>query len=257
MKITFLGTGTSMGIPMIGCSCSTCQSTDSRDKRTRTSVWIRTGGQNIIIDTGIDFRLQALRHNIRSVDTVLFTHHHVDHIFGMDELRPINFLQKKTVDIYAMPETVVHLKRIYPYVFDGYCGHSDTPRINCYEIGSGVFTANSIPVTPIPLFHGSLPIIGYRIGSFAWCTDVSAIPPESYDLLRDLDVIVLGALRDRPHPNHFTLDQAVHEAQKIRAKQTLFVHMSHEVSHKEMLKRFPEGIQPAYDGQELVLADPS
>ncbi len=256
MQITILGTGTSMGVPMIGCSCSTCRSEDIRDKRTRTSAWIRTADQNIIIDTGIDFRTQALTHNIRSVDSVLFTHHHVDHIFGMDELRPINFLQKKTVSIYASAETVAHLQRIYPYIFNGENCPRNIQRINCHMLKKEEFMAGPVPVTPVPLLHGPLQILGFRVGKFAWCTDVSSIPAESYTILEDLDVLVLGALRDKPHPNHLTLDQAVEEARKIGARRTLFIHFSHEISHQEMLDRLPQDIRPSYDGLQLELPDP-
>jgi phosphoribosyl 1,2-cyclic phosphate phosphodiesterase len=253
MKITFLGTGTSMGIPMIGCRCATCRSTDERDKRLRASVWIQADDQNIIIDTGIDFRQQALKMSILSIDAVLFTHHHVDHVFGMDELRPVNFLQKKMVRIYASEITLSHLKRIYPYVFDGRTCPSDVPKIDYHVFDTRTFSVGALPVQPVPLFHGELPVTGFRIGPFAYCTDVSRIPDESYGLLQNLDVLVLGALRNRPHPTHFTLQKAMEEACRIGARKTYLVHMSHELSHREMLKRLPDHIQPAYDGLQLEL----
>ncbi len=255
MKITFLGTGTSMGIPMIGCNCATCRSTDERDKRLRASVWIEADEKNIIIDTGIDFRQQALKMNIPGIDAVLFTHHHADHVFGMDELRPVNFLQKKTVQIYATETTINHLKRIYPYVFDGRTCPSDIPKIDYHIFGAETFSIGSLPVQPVPLLHGHLPVMGFRIGSFAYCTDVSRIPDESYGLLQDLEVLVLGALRDRPHPTHFTLEEAVKEARKIKAARTYLIHMSHELSHRNMLERLPDKIGPAYDGLQLDLPD--
>ena len=251
MQVTFLGTGTSMGIPMIGCQCKVCQSKDPRDKRTRTSVWLKINGINIIIDTGIDFRQQALRENISTVDAVLFTHHHVDHIFGLDELRAINFLQKKSVAIYSSAHTYQHLKRVYKYVFDNSCYPSDTPEIDHQLIDEDPFQVFNIEIIPVPLFHGELPVFGFRIGNFSYCTDVSRIPPESYELLQGSDVVVLGALRDRPHPTHFTIEQAVVEAQKIGAKKTYLVHLSHEVGHQELIARLAENVQPAFDGLKI------
>ena len=251
MQVTFLGTGTSMGIPMIGCQCKVCQSKDPRDKRTRTSVWLKINGINIIIDTGIDFRQQALRENISTVDAVLFTHHHVDHIFGLDELRAINFLQKKPVAIYSSDHTYQHLKRVYKYVFDNSCYPSDTPEIDHQLIDEDPFQVFNIEIIPVPLFHGELPVFGFRIGNFSYCTDVSRIPPESYELLQGSDVVVLGALRDRPHPTHFTIEQAVEEAQKIGAKKTYLVHLSHEVGHQELIARLPENVQPAFDSLRI------
>jgi phosphoribosyl 1,2-cyclic phosphate phosphodiesterase len=251
LQVTFLGTGTSMGIPMIGCQCKVCQSKDPSDKRTRTSVWLEINGINIIIDTGIDFRQQALRENISTVDAVLFTHHHVDHIFGLDELRAINFLQKKSVAIYSSAHTYQHLKRVYKYVFDNSCYPSDTPEIDHQLIDEDPFQVFNIEIIPVPLFHGELPVFGFRIGNFSYCTDVSRIPPESYELLQGSDVVVLGALRDRPHPTHFTIEQAVEEAQKIGAKKTYLVHLSHEVGHQELIARLPENVQPAFDSLRI------
>lgn len=248
MKITFLGTGTSTGIPLLGCNCSTCQSSDLRDRRLRTSVWIQLQSINIIIDAGIDFRQQALLYQIPTVDAVIFTHHHVDHIFGLDDLRPINFIQHKTIDIYGNSLTMKHLQRIYPYVFNSDDCPSDIPKINWFVFDGDNFTVHDIVVTPIPVYHGELLIHGFRIGNFAYLTDVSRIPPESYLKLKNLDILVLGALRERPHPTHFTLKEALDEAQKIDAQKTYLVHISHELSHQELLQRLPTNIQPAYDG---------
>ena len=251
MEVTFLGTGTSMGIPMIGCSCKTCSSVDPRDKRLRTSAWIKHNDRHIIIDCGIDFRQQALLNNVPSVDAVLFTHHHVDHIFGLDELRPINFLQQKTVIAYGTEQTKEHLKRVYPYVFEGHNCPSDIPKIEYRTIDRTPFQIDDLKFIPIPLFHGELPVMGFRLNRFAYCTDVSRIPEESYDLLSDLDVLVLGALRNSPHPTHFTLTEAVKEALRIDAKKTYFVHMSHELCHENMLEQLPPTMEPAYDGLKI------
>jgi phosphoribosyl 1,2-cyclic phosphate phosphodiesterase len=253
MKVTFLGTGTSMGVPMIGCSCKVCQSNDPRDIRSRTSVWLEINGKHIIIDSGIDFRLQALREKIPTVDAVLFTHHHADHIFGLDDLRPINFLQKKNVEIFASKQTLRHLERVYPYVFDNHYCPSDIPEIKYTIIEEKPFTIHDLKVIPVLLYHGKLPILGFRIADFAYCTDVSQIPENSYKLLKDLRVLVIGALREKPHPTHFTFREAITEAQKIGAAQTYFVHMSHELSHQQMLQDLPSNIQPAYDGLQLEI----
>ena len=253
MKITFIGTGTSTGVPMIGCTCEVCRSESAKDKRLRTSLWAEISDVHLLIDTGIDLRQQLLRYRIPTVDAVLFTHHHVDHIFGLDDLRPINFLQNKTIDIYASESTTHHLQRIYPYVFNGHHCPSDIPKIESHIFHLTPFEVRDVSITPIPLLHGRLPIFGFRIGNFAYCTDVSHIPDTSYDLLNGLEVLILGALRDRPHPTHFTIDDAVREALKIKAKKTYLIHMSHEVGHKSLLKRLPPGIEPAFDGLKLEL----
>lgn len=256
MRVTFLGTGTSMGIPLIGCDCEVCRSDDNCDKRTRTSAWIQAAGTNLIIDTGIDFRQQALRAGLSTVDAVLFTHHHVDHIFGLDDLRPVNILQKKSIAVYADKSTMVHLKRVYPYIFNQSKPNPDLPKIRPRTIDVKAFEIDRTRIIPIPLWHADLPVFGFRIGNFAWCTDVSLIPEDSYRLLEGLEVLVLGALRHRVHPKHFTVEQAVREAQKIGARQTYLVHMTHEVSHRELANSLPPDIQPAFDGMVLELEKP-
>jgi phosphoribosyl 1,2-cyclic phosphate phosphodiesterase len=170
-------------------------------------------------------------------------------------LRPINFLQKKTVQVFSDAQTLSELKRVYPYVFDGEGCPSDVPKINHKTFNNRPFKIGEVNVIPIPLLHGNLPITGFRVGSLAYCTDVSFIPNESYDLLKNLDVLILGALRDTPHPTHFNLKDAEREAEKIGAKQTYFVHMSHELSHFAMLQRLPSNMAPAYDGLQINLTN--
>jgi phosphoribosyl 1,2-cyclic phosphate phosphodiesterase len=242
-----------MGIPMISCQCAVCTSENFKDRRLRTSVWLEIGELSLVIDSGIDFRQQALREKIRRVDAVLFTHHHVDHVFGLDDLRPFNFLGGHTVDIFAGEKTLENLNRIFPYVFSDNCYQSDIPRVRTHLIDHNPFCIKKTRIVPITLYHGELPVFGFRIGNFAYCTDVSHIPTESYSLLQDLDVLVLGALRHHPHPNHFTFEEAVHQARRIGAGRTYLVHMSHELSHNEMMSQLPPEIQPAYDGLKIDL----
>lgn len=253
MRIVFIGTGTSTGVPMVGCRCEVCRSSDRRDRRLRTSLWMELDGYHLIIDSGIDLRQQMIKYQIPTVDAILFTHHHVDHIFGLDEIRPVNFLQRKTVDIHASAHTIEHLKRIYPYIFNGEPCLSDIPKIRHHLFENSEFLVHNQLVVPIPLLHGDLPIAGFRIHNFAYCTDVSQIPETSYDLLTGLDVLVLGALRERPHPHHFTLQQAVKEAEKIKAERTYLIHISHELGHQYLLQKLPAGIEPSYDGMVLDL----
>ncbi len=196
-----------------------------------------------------------LREHYASVDAVLFTHHHADHIFGLDELRAINILQHKSVNIYVNSQTYSNLKRVYNYVFESRKSESDIPQINPVFFERSPFFVEGIEVQPIPLWHGQLSISGFRIGNLAYCTDVSEIPVEGFELMKNLDVLVLGALRDRPHPTHFTIEQAIDAAAKVDAKRTYLVHLSHEVSHKELENRLPEFISPAYDGLKIEIAD--
>lgn len=240
-----------MGVPMLGCNCRVCRSDDPRDKRLRASVWIQTRGKHLIIDTGIDFRQQALRAGIPTVDAVLFTHHHVDHIFGLDEVRPFTLQQKKAVTIFCSHTTCGEVKRVYQYIFQQEKPESDIPQIIPVTFDDRPFRFADISIQPIPVFHGKLPINGFRIGSFAYITDVSAIPEPSYSLLKGVDVLVLGALRHRPHPTHFTIDQAVEAARRIGARQTFLTHMSHGVSHRELVQSLPSTIAPAYDGLRI------
>ncbi len=253
MKVWFLGTGTSMGIPMVGCRCTVCRSRDPRDRRLRASVLLEVAGQRLLIDAAVDFRQQALRFGIDDLDAVLFTHHHADHIFGLDDLRPINIFRAKDIPVYGSANTLENLRRVYSYVFRAGENESDVPRIRPVEIEREAFQIGPVTVQPVPLWHGRLPILGFRIGGFAYCTDVSAIPEESGPLLADLEVLVLGALRHRPHPTHFTIEQAVEAARQIGARQTYFTHLSHEVAHAELEALLPAGMAPAYDGQVVEI----
>ncbi len=240
-----------MGIPVVGCACEVCRSEDPRDKRTRSSVLVETGGQRILIDASIDFRAQALRENIQHLDAVIFTHHHVDHILGLDDLRSLTLLKNYTIPIYASATTMENIQRVFAYIFSHEKPVSDIPRISAHVINERPFTIRRVTVIPIPLMHGPLPIFGYRIGNFAYCTDVSAIPESSYSLLEGLEVLILGALRYKPHPTHFNIEQAVAVAQRIGVRQTYFTHIAHQVKHQKAVQELPSGISLAYDGMRI------
>jgi phosphoribosyl 1,2-cyclic phosphate phosphodiesterase len=256
VQITFLGTGTSHGVPMIGCKCDVCLSTDPRDKRWRPSVLIRTdSGQSILVDTSADFRSQALAFDIDRLDAVIFTHSHADHILGLDETRRYNVLQREAIPLYGDARTIADLRRIFDYAFANAFGNSHShaaaqgyiPQLSPFVIG-GPFTVGRDVITPVPIMHGTRPIFGYRVGGFAYLTDCSTIPEASWPLLDNLDLLVLGALRDREHPSHFTLDEAVDAARRSRARRVLFTHMSHELGHAATCARLPAGMELAYDG---------
>jgi phosphoribosyl 1,2-cyclic phosphate phosphodiesterase len=253
MRIILLGTGTSHGIPMIGCDCAVCTSSDPRDKRTRTSIIVQTAETSILIDTPPELRVQCLACNIRRVDGILYTHQHADHITGLDDLRRFNALQQTALSCYANPHTAHVLQRMFPYAFTNDPAYpSAKPELNLAEI-DGPFEIRGIPVTPIPLLHGHMPVLGFRIGRVAYCTDCSTIPEASMELLTGLDVLVLDALRIRPHPTHFNLEQAVQAAGLIGAKQTYFTHIAHELPHAQTNAGLPDNMALGYDGQIIDL----
>ncbi len=255
MRVTFLGTGTSGGVPVPTCDCAVCVSEDPRDRRLRPSVWIEWPGASILIDTASDLRQQALRFRIRRVDAVLYTHAHADHVLGLDDLRVYNWRQRGPVPAYGSAQTLRRLGRTFWYAFEEDDGSGTvSPSVDRNSI-DGPFELLGRRVVPVPLLHGSLPILGYRIGRFAYLTDVSRIPDESYALLHNLDLLVLNALRRRPHPTHLSLDQAVAEAQRIGARRTCFTHISHELMHRPTCAELPAGIELARDGLEIELEE--
>jgi phosphoribosyl 1,2-cyclic phosphate phosphodiesterase len=253
LRVTILGSGTSHGVPMIGCDCPICTSSDPRDKRTRSSIYIETTGRCLLIDTTPELRLQCLACDVRRVDAVLFTHAHADHVTGLDDLRRFNWLQGEPLTCYADARTGHVLQRMFPYAFD-HTEHyvSAKPQLHIAEI-TGPFELFGTPIQPIPLLHGDLPVLGFRVGRFAYCTDCSRIPDESFELLRDLDVLVLDALRRRAHPTHFNLESAVDAASRIAAGQTFFTHIAHELGHAATNAELPAGMALAYDGQVITL----
>jgi phosphoribosyl 1,2-cyclic phosphate phosphodiesterase len=250
VRVTFLGTGTSTGVPVLTCDCSVCTSSDPRDKRLRPSILLEWENASVLVDTGTDLREQGLRHDLRRVDAVLYTHAHADHILGLDELRLFNWRQRGPVPVYGSAATLAMIRKTFWYVFEEVQIGGGKPAITPIEIAAP-FDLLGRRIVPVPIFHGTLPILGYRIGTFAYLTDASRIPDESYPLLEGLDVLVLNALRRSPHPTHFHLEQAIDEAKRIGAKRTLFTHMAHETSHADLTRLLPGGVEIAYDG--LVL----
>jgi phosphoribosyl 1,2-cyclic phosphate phosphodiesterase len=257
VEVTFLGTGTSMGVPMIGCACAVCLSTDPRDTRSRPSILVRlASGATILVDTSSDLRAQALRFGFTRIDAVLYTHSHADHILGLDELRRFNTLQQGPIPLYGDDRTLTDLRRIFSYAFQAVRepGHEYVPRLVPFVI-DGPLSVAGAEVRPVPVTHGVRTILGFRFGRFAYLTDCCAIPDASWPLLEGLDVVVLDALRERPHASHFSLDQAVTAATRIGARRTFFTHMAHDLGHAATCARLPEGMALAYDGLRLEIAD--
>jgi phosphoribosyl 1,2-cyclic phosphate phosphodiesterase len=247
-EITFLGTGTSNGIPVIGCDCAVCQSTDPRDRRTRTSALVRYGGHPFLIDTATELRSQALAYGIRRVDAVLMTHAHADHTGGFDDLRRFNELQQEHIPVYADPGTAAMLRERYAYTFsDLYPFYGGKPDLILHEI-DGPFAPFGEEIIPIPVMHGRLPITGFRFADLAYVTDAKEIPDTSLELLRDLDALVLNALRERSHPTHLSISEAVEIIQAVRPRRAYLVHLSHETSHAEVERLLPAEAEVAWDG---------
>lgn len=254
MVVTFLGTGTSQGVPVIGCDCDTCLSNNPLDKRLRSSVWIQEKGVDIIIDAGPDFRQQMLKNHVKKVDALFITHEHNDHIAGLDDIRPFNFNQNKVMPLYALQRVVNSIKNRFDYIFFEKNKYPGSPRIECLPIDDvkEIVVEKKEKIIPIPVMHGPLPIVGYRIGGFGYITDASVIHASSLKRLENLDVLVLNALQYRTHHSHFNFDQAVEMAQIINAKQTYFTHLSHTLGrHEDIVSRCPSHILPAYDGLQI------
>ncbi|HET9054927.1 MAG TPA: MBL fold metallo-hydrolase, partial [Cyclobacteriaceae bacterium] len=219
MTITFLGTGTSQGVPVIGCRCEVCSSLDYRDKRLRSSVHIRVNDLSLVIDTGPDFRQQMLRENIQRLDAVLFTHAHRDHTAGLDDVRAYNFLQNMDMPVYATQETLHQLTNDFAYIFEAHY-YPGLPRLDLRTITESSFSIHEVEITPLPVTHLKLPVIGFRIGDFSYITDANHISEETYQKLTGTKILVLNALQQEPHVSHFTLQQAIEAAQKVKADKT-------------------------------------
>ena len=248
--LTVLGSGTSMGVPTIGCSCAVCQSSDPRDRRTRPSVLIEYGGKFVLIDTTPDFREQAIREQIRRVDAVLYTHTHADHILGIDDLRPLSFHREGGIPLYARPEAADFLRKMFRYIFDADYKFGGIAKLSLQSIGGSIdlFGARFDPVTVI---HGDTEIYGYRFGSAAYLTDFSEIPENSFAQLGGLDILFLDALRHKPHPTHSTIENSLRIVDRLKPKRAFFTHICHDLPHEATNAHLPEHVRLSHDGLKL------
>jgi phosphoribosyl 1,2-cyclic phosphate phosphodiesterase len=255
MRVTILGSGTSSGIPVIGCRCPVCTSADPRNQRTRASALVELESGNILIDTSPDLRQQALRWEVARVDAVVFTHAHADHLHGIDELRMYNLWQQGAIPCFANPATAGRIRSYLEYIFDPEDGPGFTPFLDLIEV-EGPFACCGCQVIPVPVWHGSLEVLGYRFGAFAYVTDVHRIPDGSMELLKNLDVMVLDALRPKPHPTHFNLEQALAVIARLGPRRAFLTHMSHQVDHATISQQLPAGVELAWDGLRFDVAGP-
>jgi phosphoribosyl 1,2-cyclic phosphate phosphodiesterase len=254
-QVTLLGSGTSTGVPMLGCNCAVCRSTDPRDRRTRCSALVSFDGRQIVIDTSTDFRQQALREAVGQVDAVLYTHAHADHVHGIDDLRAYNMVSKAAIPIYGPPAAMAGIRRNFSYIFNGEVKPGFRPLLVPWDL-AGDFVLCGLPIQPILLQHGAEQACGYRIGGFAYITDCNGIPEESMARLRDLDLLVIDGLRFRSHPTHFSIPEAIEMAGRLAARRTVLTHLSHEVEHQRDQASLPQGVELAYDGQKFLLSAP-
>jgi len=249
VEVVVLGSGTSHGVPMIGCRCAVCMSDDPRDKRARAGIFVRMGGVRMLVDATPELRMQCLTHGIDAADALLLTHHHADHVAGLDDVRRFNHLMKKPMSCYGTTRTLDAIRRMFAYAFEPAADSPHSrPELDLRSIEHDPFRVGDATVVPIPLLHGPMPVLGFRFGRFAYCTDCSMIPESSFERLAGLEVLILDALRPDPHPTHLSLDQAVEIAQRIGASRTYFTHMAHQLGHAQTNAKLPKGIELAYDG---------
>lgn len=254
LHITFLGTGTSSGVPMIGCDCAVCTSPDKRDDRLRSSIKVSSAQTTLVVDTTPDFRYQMLRTETKHLDAVIFTHPHRDHIAGLDDIRAFNFFMNKPMEIYANALTEEALRRDFYYAFTEH-KYPGVPEMNLNKIAEEPFIVGDIPVTPIEVWHMKMPVLGFRFGNFTYITDANRLEEHSKDLIRGSEVLILNALRKEPHISHFTLDEAVALVKELEVPKAYFTHISHQLGlHEEINQELPEGIELAYDGMEIVIS---
>lgn len=256
MKLTFLGTGTSTGVPSIACDCETCLSFDPRDKRLRVSILIEHRDKKILVDTSSDFRQQALRANIRHLDAVLITHCHVDHVFGLDDIRPLNF-RYGAMGVYANETAWRDLRRIFEYIFNPTHFGGGLPQLIPHTVqhNSPFCIGGGLEITPLEVIHGKLPVMAYRFNDFAYATDLKTIPPDTMDNLRDLDVLVLDCVRIKPHSTHLCLEEALAIIDDLKPKRAFLTHLNHDIMYERDSHLLPDNVQFAYDG--LVVEDNS
>jgi phosphoribosyl 1,2-cyclic phosphate phosphodiesterase len=252
-SILVLGSGTSVGVPMIGCRCKVCSSSDSRDKRLRPSILLRFGDRRVLIDTAPDFRYQALRFKIDRLDAILFTHSHADHILGLDDVRPFNFMQKTDIPIYASADALITIRRTFQYVFDDSPSESSRPRLTPHIFDDDPIHVGGLDIQPIRVAHGRGIAHGFRFGDCAYLTDHSDIPSASMERLSGLDVLFLDALRHNPHPTHSTVEESLRTVELLKPKRAFFTHISHDLLHSSLAARLPDHVQIAYDGLEIPI----
>jgi phosphoribosyl 1,2-cyclic phosphate phosphodiesterase len=251
IRITVLGSGTSVGVPTIGCHCAVCSSTDPRDQRLRPSILLSYSGRNVLIDTTPDFRTQALRAHIEHLDAIVFTHAHADHVMGLDDVRPFNFRQREQIPIYAAEGTMAAIQRSFPYIFSEGAKNLNVPKLDAHIIGEEPFDVLGVEFRAVPVLHGKQTIFGFRFGGAAYLTDHSAIPDASLELLRDLDVLFLDALRYKPHPTHSTVEQSLATVENLQPQRTYFTHICHDLGHEVAESLLPPHVRLAYDGLKI------
>jgi len=253
LKVTFLGTGTSQGVPVIACDCEVCRSLDYRDKRTRTSIHIQIDGKSIVFDTGPDFREQMLRERVNHLDAVIYTHEHKDHTAGLDDVRSYNFKQEMDMPVYGRKPVLEQIQREFAYIFaaNKYPG---IPKVKLHEIENKPFQVEGIDIKPINVMHYKLPVFGYRINDFTYITDVNHIPDEEKDKIKGSKVLVLSALQKKSHLSHFNLEQAIATVKELEIPQAYFIHMGHKMGlHRDIEEELPDGMELAYDGLQIEL----
>ena len=253
MTITFLGTGTSQGVPVIACNCEVCLSADKRDKRLRTSIMIESGDKTVVIDSGPDFRYQMLREHVQHLDAIVFTHEHKDHVAGLDDVRAFNYKQNAPVDVYATTRVQEALKREFSYIFAEF-KYPGIPQINMHTIDLEPFDIGSIHLIPIEVMHYKLPVLGFRIGDFTYITDAKTVSESEIEKIKGTKTLVINSLQTQSHISHFTLDEALSFARLIGAEKTYFTHMSHRIGlHSVVSQQLPQGIELAYDGLKIEI----
>ena len=252
MRLIFLGTGTSTGVPTLACRCPVCTSSDPRDKRTRPSVLLEFDGRAVVIDTAPDFRQQALREGMERLDAVVFTHTHADHVLGLDDVRVFYFRQREPIPIYASSRSMDDIRRIFTYIFDQTYPYGGIAKLDPHII-DGPFDLWGERLVPLPVLHGNLPVLGFRFGKTAYVTDFSAIPDSTVPLIEGLDVLILDALRHKPHPTHSSLEQSLDWVERLKPRRAFFTHIAHELGHEATNAALPPHVRLAYDGLKLDL----